>query len=113
LVDEHRGHFMTALTDSPGPQQFRHPCSEKDEDTLIPSLSLISPTILAVSADVTDEALKRAFEAGMEGYMTKPYTLCNLQRLIAQFCRRKISSRIGASREGRTRGLQEKGQLLS
>ncbi|KAN0086667.1 hypothetical protein V8E54_000355 [Elaphomyces granulatus] len=112
LVDEHCGHF---ITNDSSPHQSCPPCSEKDEkddDNLIPSLPQISPTVLAVSADVTDEALRRAFEVGMEGYMTKPYTISDLQRLIAQFCGLKGSSRIGASREGRTRGLQEKGQSL-
>ncbi|KAL4878524.1 hypothetical protein BJY04DRAFT_229743 [Aspergillus karnatakaensis] len=44
------------------------------------------PTILAVSADVTDEALSRASKVGMKGYMTKPYRLIDLERLIAGFC---------------------------
>lgn len=44
------------------------------------------PTILAVSADVTDESLSRASKVGMRGYMTKPYRLIDLERLIAGFC---------------------------
>ncbi|KAL3481645.1 hypothetical protein BJX99DRAFT_150531 [Aspergillus californicus] len=44
------------------------------------------PTVLAVSADVTDEALSRATKVGMKGYMTKPYRLIDLERLIAGFC---------------------------
>ena len=48
-----------------------------------------SPTILAVSADVTDEAIDRATRTGMEGFMTKPYKLMDLQRLIEEFCVRK------------------------
>ncbi|KAL4944921.1 hypothetical protein BDV06DRAFT_66218 [Aspergillus oleicola] len=44
------------------------------------------PTVLAVSADVTDEALSRASKVGMKGYMTKPYRLIDLERLIAGFC---------------------------
>ncbi|KAL8653312.1 MAG: hypothetical protein Q9210_002175 [Variospora velana] len=43
-------------------------------------------TILAVSADVTDEALERANEAGMEGFMMKPYKLMDLERLIVEYC---------------------------
>jgi len=43
-------------------------------------------TVLAVSADVTDSALGRASEVGMDGYMTKPYTLLDLQRLIVEYC---------------------------
>ncbi|KAL4978034.1 hypothetical protein BDW66DRAFT_24446 [Aspergillus desertorum] len=44
------------------------------------------PTVLAVSADVTDEALNRATKVGMKGYMTKPYRLTDLERLITGFC---------------------------
>ncbi|RAH74292.1 sensor histidine kinase/response regulator [Aspergillus aculeatinus CBS 121060] len=44
------------------------------------------PTVLAVSADVTDEALNRATKVGMKGYMTKPYKLSDLERLILGFC---------------------------
>ncbi|KAL1958776.1 hypothetical protein VTO42DRAFT_3895 [Malbranchea cinnamomea] len=47
------------------------------------------PTVLAVSADVTDEALRRATKVGMEGYMTKPYKLSDLERLITEFCGRR------------------------
>ncbi len=43
-------------------------------------------TILAVSADVTDSALERASEVGMEGFMTKPYKLMDLERLIVEYC---------------------------
>lgn len=43
-------------------------------------------TVLAVSADVTDSALERASEVGMDGYMTKPYKLLDLQRLILEYC---------------------------
>ena len=45
-----------------------------------------SPTVLAVSADVTDEALGRASKVGMKGYMTKPYKLSDLERLVVEFC---------------------------
>ena len=44
------------------------------------------PTILAVSADVTETAIERATRTGMEGFMTKPYKLMDLQRLIEMFC---------------------------
>ena len=43
-------------------------------------------TVLAVSADVTDSALERASEVGMGGYMTKPYKLLDLERLILEYC---------------------------
>lgn len=45
-------------------------------------------TVLAVSADVTDTALERAHEAGMDGFMTKPYKLLDLERLILEHCSR-------------------------
>ena len=45
-----------------------------------------APIVLAVSADVTDEAMTRAARTGMEGFMTKPYKLTDLQRLIVEFC---------------------------
>lgn len=45
-----------------------------------------SPAVFAVSADVTDEALSRASKVGMKGYMTKPYKLSDLERLILEFC---------------------------
>ena len=51
------------------------------------------PTVLAVSADVTDEAISRATSTGMEGFMTKPYKLTDLQRLIEEFSVRR--QRIG------------------
>ena len=43
-------------------------------------------TVLAVSADVTDTALEKAREAGMEGFMTKPYKLLDLERLVLEYC---------------------------
>lgn len=46
------------------------------------------PTILAVTADVTDEALKRAEEVGMKGFLSKPYKLRDLQKLILEYCAR-------------------------
>ncbi|KAJ9640239.1 hypothetical protein H2204_003464 [Knufia peltigerae] len=45
-----------------------------------------APIVLAVSADVTDEAINRATRTGMEGFMTKPYKLMDLQKLIVEFC---------------------------
>lgn len=46
-------------------------------------------TVLAVSADVTDEALERAARVGMEGFMTKPYKLLDLERLIVEYCAKR------------------------
>jgi signal transduction histidine kinase/CheY-like chemotaxis protein len=39
-------------------------------------------TIMAVSADVTAEALERAAAVGMEGYLTKPFKMNDLERLL-------------------------------
>lgn len=50
------------------------------------------PTILAVTADVTDIALKRAEEVGMKGFLSKPYKLRDLQKLILEYCARLPSS---------------------
>ena len=50
-------------------------------------------TILAVSADVTDSALERASEVGMEGFMTKPYKLMDLERLIVEYCAGNVPGR--------------------
>ncbi|KIW17884.1 hypothetical protein PV08_05079 [Exophiala spinifera] len=51
-----------------------------------------APIVLAVSADVTDEAINRATRTGMEGFMTKPYKLMDLQRLIVEFCIRNSAN---------------------
>ena len=44
------------------------------------------PTILAVTADVTDAALERAARVGMKGFMTKPFKLLDLEKLIVEYC---------------------------
>lgn len=44
-----------------------------------------TPTVLAITADVTHEALERAFKVGIKGYMTKPYKLADLEKLIVEF----------------------------
>lgn len=44
------------------------------------------PTILAVSADITDGALDRAAKVGMKGFLTKPFQIRDLEKLIVQFC---------------------------
>lgn len=48
--------------------------------------ALVQPTVLAVTADVTDAALERAAMVGMKGFMSKPYKLMDLQRLITEYC---------------------------
>lgn len=79
LVDEHHGQQM------PSPVYRQHH-GNLSATTPTPPTSLPPPTILAVSADVTDEALSRASKVGMKGYMTKPYKLSDLERLIVEFC---------------------------
>ena len=49
-------------------------------------------TVLAVSADVTGEALERAAQVGMEGFMTKPYKLLDLERLIVEYCSKQVTA---------------------
>jgi signal transduction histidine kinase len=44
------------------------------------------PTILAVTADVTDAALDKAASSGMKGYVTKPFVTRDLVRLIRTYC---------------------------
>ena len=44
------------------------------------------PTVLAVTADVTGGAQERAASVGMKGFMTKPYKIHDLQRLITEYC---------------------------
>jgi signal transduction histidine kinase/CheY-like chemotaxis protein len=50
------------------------------------SSRILPPTVLAVTADVTDGALERAAQVGMKGFMSKPYKLVDLQRLITEYC---------------------------
>ncbi|KAF1953859.1 sensor protein rcsC [Byssothecium circinans] len=44
------------------------------------------PTILAVSADVTDAAIDRCGEVGMKGFLTKPFIIRDVEKLITQHC---------------------------
>ena len=59
---------------------------EEDDDDGSSDLARRKVTVLAVSADVTDRALERASEVGMEGFMPKPYKLLDLERLILEHC---------------------------
>ena len=45
-----------------------------------------TPTILAVSADITDGALERAAKVGMKGFLTKPFQIRDLEKLIVEYC---------------------------
>lgn len=51
------------------------------------------PTILAVTADATHGALERAARVGMKGFMTKPFTLPDLEKLIVEYCAHRISEK--------------------
>ncbi|KAF1945370.1 sensor protein rcsC [Clathrospora elynae] len=44
------------------------------------------PTILAVSADITDAALEKAVKSGMKGFVTKPFITRDIARLIRTYC---------------------------
>jgi CheY-like chemotaxis protein len=45
-----------------------------------------TPVVLAVTADATDAAFERARLIGMRGFMTKPYRLLDLEKLIMEHC---------------------------
>ncbi|KAF2769881.1 histidine kinase [Teratosphaeria nubilosa] len=60
-----------------------------EDDDSVEENSVRKPTVLAVTADVTDGALERAYNCGMTGYMTKPYKMVDLQRLILEYCARQ------------------------
>lgn len=59
---------------------------EDDDDGRARRKQARGVTVLAVSADVTDTALEKAREVGMEGFMTKPYKLLDLERLVLEYC---------------------------
>ena len=59
---------------------------DDDEDGRTRRKQARGVTVLAVSADVTDTALEKAREVGMEGFMTKPYKLLDLERLVLEYC---------------------------
>ncbi|KAF2441338.1 hypothetical protein P171DRAFT_394351 [Karstenula rhodostoma CBS 690.94] len=44
------------------------------------------PIVLAVSADVTDAAVDRAGKVGMKGFLTKPFVIRDVEKLIKQHC---------------------------
>lgn len=44
------------------------------------------PIVLAVSADVTDAAIERAGKVGMKGFLTKPFVIRDVEKLILQHC---------------------------
>jgi signal transduction histidine kinase len=81
MVDEHCNRL------APNNNTSKHSPEENwDQSSESYSLPDITPKVLAVSADVTDEALNRASSVGIQGYMTKPYKLADLERLIIDCC---------------------------
>jgi CheY-like chemotaxis protein len=58
------------------------------------SMGMSPPVVIAVSADITEQAISRATAAGMEGFMTKPYKLVDLQRLVEEVCDRSDALRV-------------------
>jgi signal transduction histidine kinase/ActR/RegA family two-component response regulator len=44
------------------------------------------PVVLAVTADVTDEATMKVVNSGMKGPLTKPYKMKELERNLLEFC---------------------------
>lgn len=44
------------------------------------------PTVLAVSADITDAALDKAVKSGMKGFVTKPFVTRDIARLLRTYC---------------------------
>ncbi|CAG7923457.1 unnamed protein product [Penicillium olsonii] len=81
MVDNHRDEHAAF-----GQQNRNSPDSMEMDTTPNTFCTPPPPTVLAVSADVTDEALNRASRVGIKGYMTKPYKLSDLERLILEFC---------------------------
>jgi CheY-like chemotaxis protein len=104
-MDYHEQHLATAqspklvdviLMDLWMPEMDGYEATEKILDILKAqaafgrrSMRVAPPTVLAVSADVTEKAISRAMAVGMEGFMTKPYKLVDLQRLIEEVCKRR------------------------
>ncbi|KAJ5176251.1 uncharacterized protein N7482_002128 [Penicillium canariense] len=86
MVDDHQSQYIGADDDARR-MSITTSSDDMDMDTVTSSLcAQRPPTVLAVSADVTDEALNRASKVGIKGYMTKPYKLSDLERLILGFC---------------------------
>ena len=69
---------MNSATSTPGDAPILAPG--------LPKIEAKRPTILAVTADATDGALDLAAKAGMKGFLTKPYKMRDLERLILEYC---------------------------
>jgi CheY-like chemotaxis protein len=40
--------------------------------------------VMAVTADITSDSFERATEVGMQGFLTKPYTLLDIENMLLQ-----------------------------
>jgi len=60
--------------------------SDVDQESAEKEIKGKKPTILAVTADVTDGALEKAARVGMKGFLTKPFKVVDLERLILEYC---------------------------
>ncbi|OKL61743.1 hypothetical protein UA08_02814 [Talaromyces atroroseus] len=89
MIDEHCNRLAPNNNNNNNNNTSKHTPMEnwdQSSESCVPSIPDLSPKVLAVSADVTDEALHRASSVGIQGYMTKPYKLADLERLIIDCC---------------------------
>lgn len=86
MVDDHDNRSFVPVDASQKMSTMENPDTMEMDPPINPTRTSRPPTVLAVSADVTDEALNRASKVGIKGYMTKPYKLSDLERLIKGFC---------------------------
>ena len=54
---------------------------------------MVPPTILAVTADATDDASARAAQVGMDGFIAKPFKLRDLEKLVKEAEKKRIKRR--------------------
>ena len=54
---------------------------------------MIPPTILAVTADATDDASARAAKAGMDGFIAKPFKLKDLEKLVREAEKKRVRNK--------------------
>ena len=57
---------------------------ESPHHTSATTPEVLPPTILAVTADATDDAAERASKVGMEGFLAKPFNLKDLEKLVKE-----------------------------
>ena len=61
---------------------------------------MIPPTILAVTADATDDASARAAQVGMDGFIAKPFKLKDLEKLIKEAEKKRGRNKERAAAQG-------------